>query len=199
MIAELLRKSIHLSSLWIPILYWQYNKIMMLSILVVLTFIYILLDYNKLKISFIKNIFAKFNMILREKEQKGNLTGASYMLVASCLTILFFDKDSAIISLLILIIADTNAAIFGKMIKSKKICGNKTLVGSIAFFITTIIIICFYSFSISYISFYYAVITAAILTYVELKSIVWKIDDNFSIPIIAGILLTLVNMIQNAI
>ena len=69
--------------------------------------------------------------------------GSTYFIFSAILTILLFPKSIAIVSLLILILSDTAAAIIGKWIGRIRIFG-KTLEGSMAFLITSLLIVWIY-------------------------------------------------------
>lgn len=75
--------------------------------------------------------------ILREKE--GFVTGTMAFLISNAVVIAFFNKWVAIVSLLFMLFGDTAASVIG--IKYGKIkIGDKSLEGSLAFLITTLII-----------------------------------------------------------
>src|SRR4030066_2596277 len=83
-----------------------------------------------------------FERVLRE-EEKPTFMGATYFIFSTILTILLFPKSIAIASILILILSDTVAALFGKWIG--KIKGlEKTIEGSMAFFLTSLLIVWIY-------------------------------------------------------
>lgn len=183
--SEIVRKIIHLSSLWIPIAYLYLSKSLMLSILITLTIIALLIEAtrkpeNKLKIFIDK----AFSYMMREEEKTGSaLTGATYMLLASCIVIAFFSQEVAIFSLTVLMISDTCAALIGRKYGRIKIL-DKTLEGSLSFIFSAILIYLFYKvnygFSLTFLSAFISIILASI---VELFSKKLHLDDNLSIPL----------------
>jgi glycerol-3-phosphate acyltransferase PlsY len=105
--------------------------------------------------------------------------GSTYFLFSTILTIILFPKSIAIASLLILILADTAAALVGKAIGKVPIHG-KTLEGSMAFFLTSLLIVLIYP-SLNRFSGSLAALGA---TLVELVPV--EINDNLTIPLVAG-------------
>jgi len=140
---ELMRKGIHLFSLSIPILYYYVPRHIALSIAIPLTTILITLDvlryYSKTIASLWSNIFG-FMLRKHETGSKKALTGGTYVAISATLCILLFPKVLVITSFAILIISDISAALVGKKFGKIKIF-DKTLEGSIAFFVSAFIVI----------------------------------------------------------
>jgi dolichol kinase len=132
----------------------------------------------------ISHLFQKifFGQVLREKE-KSTLMGSTYFLFAILLTILLFPKSIAIISILILILSDTAGALVGKAIGRVPIFG-KTLEGSLAFFITALFIVWLYP----QLNRLWGSVAALGATVIEVLPI--KLDDNLSIPLVAGAIMS---------
>ena len=128
----------------------------------------------------VASLFQKyfFGRVLRE-EEKPTFMGATYFIFSTILTILLFPKSIAIASILILILADTAAALIGKWIGKTRIFG-KTLEGSMAFLLTSLLIIWFFP-NLNRFSGSLAALGAAV---VELLPI--RVNDNLSIPLVAG-------------
>ncbi|MEK6733970.1 MAG: hypothetical protein AABY27_02550 [Pseudomonadota bacterium] len=131
---EILRKLVHFSSLWIPFLYFYNSTAFMLRILISLSILALSLDISKKFIPSLNILIKKLmGSIMREEEKSSNsLSGATYLLVASTLTIAFFPKEIAIFSLSILVISDSMAAIIGKKYGRIHFM-NKSLEGSLSF------------------------------------------------------------------
>lgn len=190
-IVELNRKFLHLSSLWIPIAinYLSYNSMLIIlsTCAVSSALIEILRFYSSIFNRWVNRIFSN---ILRERERSRQITGATYFIWGSFLTFLFFKSQITIIALLILIFSDTMASIIGIKYGKIKFYG-KSLEGSFAFCLTTIMILILakhfncLNFSIKKIY-----ILSLILTIVELISQRIKLDDNITIPIVASIIMS---------
>ncbi|MEP7145761.1 MAG: phosphatidate cytidylyltransferase, partial [bacterium] len=91
-----------------------------------------------------REIYLKYlNKVLRFHEVKNNrpvYTGGTYLVLAYLICVLIFPKPIAITSMFIIIISDSAAAIFGK-VYGKHFIGNKTIEGSLSFFISGVLII----------------------------------------------------------
>lgn len=199
---ELQRKIFHLYSLIFPVLYLFTPKIFMSIFLSVITAFTLYVDIskhynNKIK-GFVEKYFAKY---LRGKEKIGSFTlsGASYMAVGFFITCLFFSKGLAIASWLILIISDSIAALvgikYGKPFNSNY--NNKTLAGSIAFFVSSLFIsIVSYFFFVYQTSFLIIFFSSAAATLTEFYSSSIKIDDNLSIPLVYCLSTVVLNLMS---
>lgn len=185
---ESLRKLIHLSSLWIPLLYYFTSKEITIVFLLPLFLLTLFFDlarrYND-QLNYFVNLC--LGMVMRDNEKGGKaLSGAFYMLLGALLTIVFFTKDIAIYSLTVLVFCDSAAALVGRKWGRVKIF-DKTLEGSIAFFVSAIIIyflmIVMLDFNLKFLQ---AIIAAMIGTIAELLSKELTLDDNFFIPITMG-------------
>ena len=90
---EYIRKIIHLFSLIIPFgyLFIITDKYVMVLILIVLNIIFLFFDIARHRIVWIQSIFKYFfNDMLRGHELKGHLTGATWVLIGSLISILIF-------------------------------------------------------------------------------------------------------------
>ncbi|HEY9188240.1 MAG TPA: dolichol kinase [Bacteroidota bacterium] len=182
---ELIRKGIHMISLSIPIIYYYIPKDLALSIIIPLTLGSIILDILRYYSSTVANVFYKiFGNILRKHEvsSKKTLNGGTYVLISASICIFIFPKVLVVMSFSILIISDILAALVGMSIGKIKING-KTLEGSLAFFISAVIVI-LVTPKITYtpIEYIIGIIGALIGTLSELYSFN-LLDDNFAIPV----------------
>jgi dolichol kinase len=185
---EILRKFIHLSSILYPFLYTFLEKREMLIITFILAIFLLLIDIIRIKSSLVRNFLNKFfAKISRESEIDGKFYGSTYFMIGTFFTILLFEKQIAIFSLLILIISDTCASLCGKAIRSRKIYQDKSLAGFLAFV-----------FSASVISVFinpWFIIAGFLTGIAELYAKKIKIDDNLLIPVFYGFLSTIINYI----
>ena len=174
---EILRKIVHLSNLIIPLLLYYNDKNTILYFLIPVTILFVSVDILRIKTKFVKNIYdTLFSSITRSNEDK-KLTGASYVFLSSSIIIFFFEVQVAIISLLIMSISDTMAALFGRKY-GKIVFFRKTLEGSAAFFLSSLIIVILASDSL----FILAIFSITITTIVEAYSF-YDIDDNLMVPL----------------
>ena len=133
-IAELYRKIIHLGSVFIPISYFCYIKEQnkMILILICLCLISIIIDFSRIKLSRVNNLFKYiFSNMLRDSEVDGEITGATWLLIGSLLTIMFFPIYIAVPALIYLTIGDSFAALVGKAFPYGRV-GTKSITGTLA-------------------------------------------------------------------
>ena len=186
---EIFRKSIHLSSLTYPALYsFWLEKSEMLYLTGAIATLLLLIDFSRKKYTKFRQFFnSLFTKISRKSEIDGKFYGSTYFMIGTFLTIFLFAKTIAIASLLVLIISDTCASIFGKAISGRKLFQEKSLAGFLAFFISAFIISIFVNI--------WFVISAFFASLIELYAKKIKIDDNLLIPICYGILSTIINLL----
>jgi dolichol kinase len=187
---ELIRKTIHLISLSIPLGYTFLSKKVSLIVLVPITMLFVIFDvlskrHYKVR-QFVLFIFGK---MMRPHEMHGDykLNGASWVLISSILCILVFPKVLTITGFSILIISDICAALVGKKIGRIAIFG-KTLEGTLAFIVSAIMVVFFIGWQISAPATFFGIgIIASIVGGIsELISKRINIDDNLSIPVSIG-------------
>ena len=146
----------------------------------------ILLSYElgRRYIPFIKTLNKQIlGSILRDSEHNKNFTGAFYVVLSIFLASLLFDKQTLMISVSIMLISDSLAALIGKKWGRIKFM-DKSLEGSLAFFISSFLIT--YLGTLNIIT---AIIVALITTLTELFSKRLRLDDNLTITLIAGFIL----------
>ena len=135
---EIFRKLIHISSLAIPLIYFFLikDKNVMAAILITLTLISLLIDYARInREGFVKIFFQKhLKSALRPNELKGNLTGATWMLIGFTFSVIIFDFDVSVLALLFLSIGDAVAALVGRALPIGKIW-DKSISGSLSGFL----------------------------------------------------------------
>lgn len=194
LVHELKRKSFHICSIAIPIIYTFTPRLWMSLLMMVICFLTIYIDVSRNYNAKIQDIVDHFlKRFMRPVEYSGNfkLSGASYMMAGLFFTILLFSKPTAIAASLVLIIGDSSAAIIGKIIGQKNQFG-KSLEGSATFFVLSILVTLFvltiYSEKISF----FAIISASLITSLaEHFSKYFDIDDNIVVPILFALALWL--------
>ncbi|MBK7986473.1 MAG: hypothetical protein IPK11_06085 [Ignavibacteria bacterium] len=132
-----------------------------------------------------------FGRLLRAHETRDDrllLNGASWVLIAAFLCILFLPQSIAITAFSILIVSDTAAALIGRKLGRHKFF-DKSVEGTAAFIISAIGVVVAVWFILNLdISFVYAGIVGAIIGgIIEAASIRLKMDDNLSIPLSVGL------------
>ena len=191
---ELARKSIHLSSLWIPALIYFAHPGVSIMLFAILFLGDALLEYgNFKKWRWARRTFGLlFFKTLRNKERirtKFQVSGSMYVLAAAIICTLLFSKPIAAIALTVMLISDTCAALFGKAFGTRKLYKSKSLEGTVAFFLSALLINMLYEPVFHFT--YAGVIACAAATLAEMFEDKLEIDDNLSIPLFVGIILSL--------
>lgn len=179
---EYLRKLIHLLNLVIPLgyVYVIPEKWMMLRLLLILSILFLLIDVLRNRTKSVKNIFDKyFDGMLRNHEKEGGLTGATWVMFGSLISVILFSKPVAIIALVFMSIGDTVAGLFGQRYGKHKIW-NKSWEGFFAGLVACTIIAINYEL----LPFHVSAVGAIAAMVMEILPI--PLDDNFKIPIGAG-------------
>ena len=179
---EYIRKIIHLFSLIIPFgyLYLITDKYVMVQILIIFNLIFLFFDITRHRIVWIQSIFKYFfNDMLRGHEQRGHLTGATWVIIGSLISILIFTKYVAVIALIFMSLGDTAAGLIGQKFGKHKV-GNKTWEGFLAGLIICIIV----AINFPFLPLKISLVGALVAMIMELLPI--PLDDNFKIPLGSG-------------
>ncbi len=186
---ELVRKAIHLSSGTIPLMYWyMFDRSLMLKIVIFMASGFLLAEYLRFQTPIGNKLFTKiFGSALRQHEYV-KLTGATYVFTGAVLAIFLFPREIAVPALLILSFSDTFAALIGIPFGKHRFLA-KSVEGSTAFFVVTLLILWLF-YPENYLL---NIPIAGLLTVAEAYPS--HIDDNFLIPMVAGILLTSVRFL----
>jgi glycerol-3-phosphate acyltransferase PlsY len=177
--------------LFIPIAALFLPRMVLLISLGVATFIFLVFELLRFRAPGInKWFFSFFKPLLREKEAS-RLTGASYMLVASLIAFLVFQRDIAVLALSFLAVGDPLATIVGTHIGKRKLLG-KTLEGDLACFISCV--------AIGFV-FHYAGLSIPLLTILLgsvgatiVEAMPLPINDNLTVPLFAGLVMTVTQL-----
>ncbi len=186
---EYIRKIIHLFSLIIPFgyLYLITDKYVMVQILIVLNIIFLFFDITRHRIVWIQSIFKYFfNDMLRGHEQRGHLTGATWVIIGSLISILIFTKYVAVIALIFMSLGDTAAGLIGQKFGKHKV-GNKTWEGFLAGLIICIIV----AINFPFLPLKISLVGALVAMIMELLPI--PLDDNFKIPLGSGAIMMMLS------
>jgi dolichol kinase len=188
---ELARKLIHLSSIWIPLLYLHSTTALVLRILLPLTIIAIIIDLSRRYIPKLNKLVNHIVGKLMRDHEKKTFSGATYLYISSTLTIAFFSKEIAIFALTILIISDAFAAAIGHRFGQIRIF-NKSLEGSLSFAVSAFAIYYFFSYYYNFdLPLKQSLLAIFAATMAELFAKKIHLDDNFSIPLAASLILVL--------
>ncbi len=184
---EILRKTVHLSSLIYPLIYLNFGKIITLIILLLAFATTLIWELSRIKgynVIFL-NLIIKTLRLSEAKSKK--LSGAVPFLLSCLVVVLFFNMHIAVLSMFVLIFCDTIAAIFGRKVPIFYFKNyQKSLGGFVAFVLCGLFIVSLYAkFYNPSASFYkasvIAVFSSALAEFIAKKV---KIDDNILISII---------------
>ncbi len=179
---QVYRKLWHLSFIWAPIAYYHWLSTKAAIILSLVFFsIFLVLDLIRLNWRRGNEIaYRHFSWLLREEEKKGFNT-AIYFSLACLICAIFFEKKVAVLAITLLCVGDPIAAFIGSSYGTIRIL-NKSLQGSVACFIACFLVSIFmFDLTIAF----WAALTA---TFFELISS--RLNDNLSIPIFSGLMVT---------
>ncbi|MEI6692425.1 MAG: diacylglycerol/polyprenol kinase family protein [Chlorobium sp.] len=184
---EVARKTIHLSSLSIPVIYYFITREIALMLLVPIFAGFFLVDL-------LKNFYppvtkwyhSTFDAMLRshELEKKPYLNGATYITMGALFLVLFFPKIIVVATFSMVSVSDTFAAIIGKAFGKHRF-GQKSVEGSIAFFLSALIIVAVVpelNIVIGLVMAVTATVTEAFIVNIG----EFKVDDNLSIPLVSA-------------
>jgi dolichol kinase len=191
MSSEVIRKSLHLASVLISIFYAYFDQATVLWVLIPFTAFSLFMDYGRHYSKAINRfVNVVFGSILRDHEKDSSrklLSGATYVLISAVLCVVIFPKVIAITSFTVLIICDTAGALFGRRF-GKHTFLDKSREGTTAFILAGIAVV-FLTPKVTYATGEYIAAIAGVIVagIIEAASIRLKLDDNFSVPLSAGI------------
>ncbi|MBN1754609.1 hypothetical protein JW877_00210 [bacterium] len=180
MIGEIKRKSIHFLVLAIPLGYYFLPKSTVLLIILPLTIIALIFDLVRLVHIPFWRWLQKFMYDIYRKHEYTKIAGSTYILLGATLTVLLFNKYIAILVLSFTVLADTSAALIGKKWGKHKFLTNKTVEGTMAFLLTSLLI----ALIVPNLPLDIKLMACCIATIIE--AMPSFIDDNITIPLIAG-------------
>jgi len=163
------------------------DRMDMTIFMIILSTIFLLIDYSRMRIQVLKNIFDKlFNLMMRKHELDGKLTGATWLMIVSVPMIYFFPKEIAILSLVFMSVGDSAASIIGQAF-GKRMIGSKSFegaLGCLAACVTAVLVLDLMPISIG--------LSGAIMATV-FEALPIDIDDNVLIPVGSGTTMVLVS------
>jgi dolichol kinase len=183
---------IHISTIGIPIGYLFFGKRCILWIVGVAVGVALFIECSRFIWSDFAHLFNKLTGVLLRKHEKSDLTGATYLLIGSFISIFLYEQFIAIAVLFIVILADSLSALSGKLFGSHMIYHRKSIEGCIVFIFISTIIILLVPVAPIWIGLI-GVVTAFIVDIA-----IRKIDDNLTIPVFAGGTMQILWMIHHS-
>jgi dolichol kinase len=187
---ELIRKTIHLGSLSIPVVYNMIPKKTALFILVPILIFSLFIDIGRYYLPGLRKIVDKvFDPILRPHERVSKtilLSGATYVLISAVICVIAFPKMITVTAFAILIMSDASSALIGRAFGKHRFL-DKSLEGSLAFVVSAWIVLVFTPKAGPLpIEFVIGAIAAIVGAVMEASSVTLHFDDNLSVPLSVG-------------
>jgi dolichol kinase len=187
--AEIARKTIHLSSISIPLIYCHISRSLALILLVPLFTGFLLIDLLKNVSELVSAWYHRsFGAMLRQHElqkEHVHLNGATCITLSALLLVLFFPKMIAIAAFSMVAVSDTIAALAGKSCGKHRF-GHKSLEGSTAFLASSLLIV----WIVPKLHMQAGIVMALTATVAEAFVIRIggiKLDDNLTIPLASAL------------
>lgn len=184
-----------------PTVYYFYqNKVPVVCIISFFLLLIIILEVERRRHPGLWPYITKrtYGKILKEKP--GRILGTTFFLVASLLSILLFEKGIAISVLLFSVFGDAASTIVGVKYGKTKLFGEKSLEGSLAFFIICFFVGLFLIFSRRMFlgltgptKLLLILVGSFAASFIELLPI--PLDDNLTIPLFSGVVMKIVKRI----
>ena len=187
--SELIRKSIHLASLSIPIIYYYVHRETALAFLLPMALVSIGIDVGRYHVPAIKQMVERmFDKILRPHERRaGLLSGATYVLISALVCVAIFPKLITLTAFSILIVSDSSSAIFGRAFGKHRFL-DKSLEGTLAFVVSAwLVILIVPKVGPIPMEYFIGAFAAIVGGVAEAASVSLHMDDNFSIPVSIGL------------
>lgn len=197
---ELLRKGVHLSSLWMAalILFWPWNDRFLFYFFLVCLILNLFCEFayarNVPVITPIYRFF--FGRMLRKAPAPGDwvVSGSPPVFLAAALTTLLFPRFIAAAALGVMLTADTAAALIGRRFGRHRLNGGKSVEGTLAFFVTGTcfaVLVLWYAGAASCVMLLSAAAGVFLAALAELFQKQLRLDDNLTIPVICGAVMAL--------
>ncbi len=152
---------------------------------VALTFVWLVFELLRLRVPLVNKYFQGCFAPLMKKKEAVALTGVTYMLFGTSISLLAFSPEVASAALYFIALGDPVAAIVGKAVKGGAFVNGKTLAGSLAMFLACGGVGSFV------IGFGFIVFIGALTaTVAELFAGANWLDDNMVVPVASGATMT---------
>jgi len=123
-----------------------------------------------------------------EEEMHYKMTGASWQFISFWVVIWYFKADYAVPACLLLSVSDAAAALAGKKWGKRYWFNDHTFIGTAAFIISGVLI-----FLIGYPHLIFWKVLLVVFITALAESLLYRINDNFTVPLIAAVMLYVLN------
>ncbi len=178
---ECIRKTMHLSSLIIVVLYtFLLNHFSeRVSIIVLTGILLMLLEVERIRLDHRPKLMNIINGLFRTCE-KNHISGAAFFITSTIISFAAFEYWIALTAMFMTVFGDMFAALIGRAFGKKRIYRHKTRVGTLSALLANLLVGIFLlpQFAIIFVP------MAVVATIVELLT--HKLDDNLTVPLFAG-------------
>ncbi len=188
---EIQRKAIHLSFSLLPITLFFLSREVGTGLTAALLILAIAVDVVRLRVRTVQRFFHRtFGTAMRPHEAS-ELTGSTYLSLASLVCIVLFTVPIAVAALLFLTVGDTAAALVGQRWGKRRLRPGKTLEGTVACLFCCLVVVGV----MPGLPLLPGLVGAVVATVVELLGTA-AIDDNFGIPVSSGLAMWIVTALM---
>jgi dolichol kinase len=189
--SEIIRKSIHLCSFSIPVIYFFISKSFALALLVPTFLGFFLVDLARFYHKPTRQWFIRwFGWLLRKHETDQavkRFTGATNILFSAIVCVLLFPKIITVSAFAILIVSDITSALVGRRYGRRRFL-QKSLVGATAFFVSAVIVVLLAP-KVEGLALEYGIGIIAAAAGAVIESMSTKLDDNITVPLGIGVVM----------
>ena len=153
------------------------------------------LDFTRLRLPKLNETFIRAFSIILRKSERSNFSGLPFYALGVALSIYFYQKEIALLSIYFLVFADPASSFIGIQYGKDKILPHKSLQGTITCFLVCFVITLLTLFESEHETstlIAFALLAGVFGAISELFS-AFNIDDNITIPVVSGAGLSLLN------
>lgn len=183
--AEISRKVLHLLSATTPIVYLFLERGIMLWLLGACLVIALTVELLRHSSATCGQLFKRWVGFMVRAVEWGRLCGATYVLVGALLTVWLFPKPIAIAALFVQSISDSAASLIGLRFGRSRFLG-KSLAGSLAFFVTALVILWVALPGARGVAFAAALVATLVEALPAPRLGRLELNDNLTIPLLTG-------------
>ncbi len=176
-----------LGGLCVPVAALLMPRIVILVSLAVVTLCLVAFELVRFRFPVANRWFFRIYQPVARKSERSRLTGASYLLIGSLISLLIFDRDIAVTALLLMAVGDAVAGVVGTTVGKRRVFG-KTLEGDLACLVSCVAtgLVCYYAgLKVPLPNSLAGALSATVVEAVSLP-----VNDNLTMPLLAGAVMT---------
>jgi len=172
-----------------PTLYIFLDKKITLIIIGAVALPFLILDISRLSLHQFNQLLYRSAVEIFRRQEKKKFSSIAIFFVACFLTVAIFPKTLAITAISFLVLGDIASKFFGLQFGRVKLF-ERTLEGSLAYFLTCLLVGFFFSL---FLNLNLWTILLGSLAAATAEVLPFGIDDNFTVPLLSGIVMWLIN------